>query len=83
MQSFQDKIGVRILILTNNTEPLKPSERTQINVTAKEGDAPLGKSGIEIRKVENAGLTSFEVQTNTMTDICDRDKSLTIKFKQD
>ena len=83
LQSFQEKIGVRILILTNNTEPLKPSERTQINVTAKEGDAPLGKSSIEIRKIENAGLTNFEVQTNTMIAICDRDKSLTIKFNQD
>ena len=83
MQSFQDKIGVRISILTNNTEPPKPSERTKINVTTKEGDASLGKSGIEIRKIENAGLTTFEVQTNTMTAICDRDKSLTIKLDQD
>ena len=83
MQSFQYKIGVRISILTNNTEPLKPSERTQINVTTKDGDAQLGKSGIEIRKIENAGLTTFEIQTNTMTDICDRDKSPTIKLKQD
>lgn len=82
MQSFRDEIGVRILIRTNNTEPLQPSERSQINITTKEGDAPLGKSGIEIRKIENAGLTTFEVQTNTMTGICDRDKSLTIKFNQ-
>lgn len=83
LQSFQEKIGVRILILTNNTDPLKHSERTKINVTTKEGEAPLVKSSIEIRNIENAGLTTFEVQTNTMTAICDRDKSLTIKFNQD
>ncbi len=84
LPSFQEKAGVRILVTTKNTETIKPSELAQFNDTNEVGNVHSDKSNIEFRKIENTRLTTdFEVQTNTMTAICDRNKSLTIKFNQD
>lgn len=83
LQSFHEEVGVRILVTTKNTEPINSYDLAPFNLTKEEeNDTPSGKSNIEIRKVVNTGLTDFEIQTNTMTVICDRNKSLTVKFNQ-
>ncbi len=81
LQSFQGKISVRILLLTANDEPKKHSEQIQID-TSKD-NVPSGKSNIELRKIENTKLTNYEVLQDTLIAMCDRSKSLTIKFNQE
>jgi two-component system sensor histidine kinase VicK len=80
LYSFEEKIKVRILILTINNEPKKSSEEIQSdlpNVTVL-----LDKSNIEIRTIEHSRSNIFEIQQNTLITISDRNKSLTIKFNQ-
>ena len=80
LQSFQEKIEVRVLMLTYNDGPPKPSEQNRFE--AATDNIPLVKSNIEIRYIKNTRLTNFEVEQNTLIAISDRDKSLTIKFKE-
>lgn len=80
LQSFQEKIGIKILVIHSNTKSVKPYERIPIDTTAKDGKTRLGKSNIEFRTIESSRLTNFDVQPDTLIAICDMNKSLTIKF---
>jgi signal transduction histidine kinase len=82
LQSYQEKTDARILILTDaNNEPKKPSEGIPIDIM--KNNVPSFKKNIEFRRIENTGLTNFELQKDTLIAICDRNKSLTIKFNQE
>ncbi len=52
LQSFQEKIGIKILVIDRNTTSIKKYERIQTKTTAKDGKTTLGKSNIEFRRIE-------------------------------
>lgn len=72
LQSFQKRIEVRILILTTNDTLKKFSEKTSFNA----------EGNIETRYIDYIGLNNFEVETNTLMAIFDKNKSLAIRFKE-
>jgi hypothetical protein len=81
LQSLHEKIDVRILMLTTDNESTKSFERIRFDAT--KDNFPLAKNNIEIRNIENIELTNFEVEQNTLIAICDRNKSLTIRFNKE
>jgi hypothetical protein len=68
------------LILTTNDPLKKLSENPSFSEIKEDNNFSI-KGNFEIRYIDNSGL-NFEVETNTLIAIFDRNKSLAIKFKE-